>query len=290
VRVEQKILRVQVSGDVVERVPLVQKDPRELLLAHEIDRVGAARLDRERRHVDARDHDDLRGASGETHHPPKELLLLLAPRLARHVRRQDSEDLVLRERRFAVRIELQPDHPEHGARADLEHPERRVEHEVRRAKERNAHDRGLGRALDRDELRHELAQEHVEHRENPERHRDDDPVPRRPELAPRRLLNELVAELGHRRLADPSEAEARERDRELRHAEVPIEVQHRLLELLFAPGGGLLSNVAGRAELDERELRRHEKPVQKDEEGRDTEPEHDVRPSRFRPCRASQPA
>jgi hypothetical protein len=183
----------------------VKEDARVLLLADEVDRVGPARFDRERGDVDARDHDRLRRARRETHHAPQELLLRRAARLARGVRRKDAEDLVLRERRLAVRVERQPDDAKDAARENVENPERWKEHKVRRAKKGDRDDGRLGRALDGHELRNELAEEHVEQGQDTERHGDYDPPPRRPELSAGEPVHELGPELGHRRFADPTE-------------------------------------------------------------------------------------
>jgi hypothetical protein len=245
-----------------------------LLLAHVLDNLGAGRVDGKRGHVHPRNHHHLRGARRESHHATQELSLLLGPGLPRQVGRQDAEDLVFGERCLAVGVEGKADQFEHRARRRLQQEKARIQHQTNGSEQRNGNDRRFPRALDGDELRHQLTEQHVEQGEHREGDAEDDAAPRGTELFSGERHDQAVAELGHGRLADPPEPEAHERDAELRDAEITIELVDRLLHDGLAPAARRFADAARRAELHEREFRGHEETVGDDEQGSQPESEH----------------
>ena len=183
--------------------------------------------DRERHDVDARHHRVARGALREAQDALEELAERLAARRPRGARGEDGEDLVLAEAPLdAGDVGRQAHRAEDEPRRALEQPEQRQEREVDDAERDGGGDeRRPLRPLDRDELGHELAEEDVREREDartrPRRRRRASARPWR--ARPSTGIVVAVEQARHRRLADPPEAEARERDAELRDREVAVE-------------------------------------------------------------------
>ena len=123
VGIEEQILGVEVADHVVERVALSR--------ARASTAAGARTRWPRRRCVSiGSDATSTRGTitifavRPEKRMTRRKRSCFLSPRGCRgHVGREDAEDLVFGERRFAVGVEGQTDELQHGARSDIEHPE-----------------------------------------------------------------------------------------------------------------------------------------------------------------------
>jgi len=156
-----------------------------------------------------------------------------------------------------------------GAVHDREHqPERPTEQQQRpRAGQRNR-----PRVLERERLRRELTQHHVQERDQRERDYRRDRVHRNPRPDTDRI------EEGHeqsrdRRLADPAETEARQRNPQLSR-------RNRIVEMIDRPlrRGGTAATL-GEPEVDLRASHRHEREFRGDEIGVDEDQDSDAEES-----------
>jgi len=155
-------------------------------------------------------------------------------------------------------------------------PQQRLEDDVHELEQAHGSERHLLGLLDGDQLRHQLAEEHVTEGEDGEGDRDDEVVEVLPRLVADEEVRQAIDLRFHGGLADPAEAEARERDPELGHREIALEPRHH-------PARALEARILARrfrrmrkrrADLDERELCRDEEAVQENEDGCEEEPEH----------------
>ena len=175
-RIEEEVLRVEVAGDLVDALLLREDHARVLVRAELLGRLLAGRAHWEHEHVDARHHRMARGAVREARDALEEIRAALAAGAARGARRENADELVLREGAFAGGVRAHAHAAQNELRRALEDPEQRLEGDVDELEEaRGAERHGLG-ALDRDELRDELAEEHVTERQDRERDDDHDVV------------------------------------------------------------------------------------------------------------------
>ena len=143
---------------------------------------------------------------------------------------------------------------------------------------RDAHERLL-RVGQRDVLRHDLADDHVqEHHDDQRDHHGHTVGDLVTETEPPERRGE---QLGHRRLGDHAQSQRGHRDPELRSRELQVDVAHGVERAFRGPvalGRGRFE--LGRPRTDHGELERDEEPVdeQQAERGEEGEPDHDAGP------------
>ena len=250
---------MQHADDVVEVIPKdrVARVPARL---REGDRVARRDLHRDRDHLRPRRHHALDREVGEADHALQHELLLRV-QLARLVARlHDEPQLVGAVVRRRLHRAVDPEQRGHRPAALVEQPDRRPEDRAKDPQRPHHQQRHPIGVLQRDALRRELSGHDVQHGDEDERH--DDRYRVRPDRAERR-----VEQPGQRRLADPAERQARERDPELAGRDVTIEVPHPVVDVARArpPLGEELLH-ARPPQGHERELGRDEEAVQKDQE------------------------
>ena len=221
-----------------------------------------------------------RGPIREARDALEEIGAALTARAARCARREDADELVLRERALAGSVGAHAHAAQDDLRGLFEDEEQRLEDDVDDLQQVRRAERHLLGALDGDELRNELAEEHVPEGQHRERDDHDDVVQVLARLAAEDEERGAIDLHLHRGLADPAETEARERDPELRDRQVAIEARDDAASPLDAGilARRLLRVRERRADLDERKLSRDEEAVQNDENGCEEEPEHLGRP------------
>jgi hypothetical protein len=109
-----------------------------------------------------------------------------------------------------------------GVAGAVQHADERGEGPAEQLERPGRDQRGRLGLLDRDRLRGQLAEHHVQHRDDDEG--DDDRRQRRRRRAKPDRLEDRLQELRERRLAEPAQAQAGERDAELAGGEVPVDV------------------------------------------------------------------
>jgi hypothetical protein len=189
---------------------------------------------------------------------------------------RDGQDLVLAESPLDARyVGRKPDGPQDEPRGAFEEPEDGEESVVDDAKgDRCRQGRPL-RALDGDEFRHQLAEEDMAEGENDEGERVDRDVERGRGGRSGQRDNGAVEERRHRRLADPTQSQAGERDAELGYGKVTVEPAYDRLgdDSLSIPLSRPRTELGG-ADLDERELRGDEEAVERHAQSSDDQAPH----------------
>ena len=198
----EEVAHVEDADDLVERAA-VDGIARVRRVDHRGEHLLGRQVDRERDHLGPRHH-HVRGLLVGEVEDLVEHLLLLRLDLAAPGRVAEQHPQLGLGVDAALRVRLEPERAEDELRRALQHPDHRLhQHEEAAHGVRHRERRPL-RIVERDALRHELADHDVEERDDEEREDHGD-----------HRRDERVEDLHERMLAERSDRQARERDAEL---------------------------------------------------------------------------
>ena len=235
--------------------------------------VGEAARGRQEDDVGARHHDLTRDTVEQLEDVGEQPPLLLGE-LGRLPRGEQETKLLLRVRDLVLTDRPDADQAENAVGGVVEQPDRGKHRPVEDVERRRRPQRRAARQPDRDRLRHQLAEDDVEHADGGERGGERDRVEQGGRHAGD-TGDERLDQPGEGRFADPAEGDRGEGDAELGRRQIGVEVPEHVRGQPRAALAGLDVRLdLGRAHLRQGELGGDEKAVERDQQ----EAEQQARP------------
>ena len=169
----EEVAHVQDADDLVERVA-VDRVARVRRLDHRRQRLLGRQVDRERDHLGPRHHHGRDLLVGEVEDLVEHLLLLLLELALLGRAREQHLQLGLRVDLHLAAGRLQPERAQDRLARALQHPDQRLEDDEEAAHRRRDGERHPLRVAEREPLRHQLADDHVQEGDDQEREREGD--------------------------------------------------------------------------------------------------------------------